>query len=358
MSKKKEKLFIYFLFLGITFLLGSIFYQGLYSPDAYNISVEGFREYDHYAMSNMRPLQSIITDFFVFLLGENVNYFIVYRLYLTFALILLGSSMYLVYQKIIRLLRNHLENFPVDKLKKSFLIISISLMFFPGYIADNLIYVEAFTMMLALFLAVLASVVYARDKRGKLIFTLILLILSEFLYQTMITAFVITSIMFELIKNRNQKFSYKYLIKITILFVVPMVLLLVVSIIMNYYGITINERFYKEDNLMPLISVCMVTYVIYLIKYLLYLFAFSIFINKCVDKDKNHLLLNQLILLVGVAVTYTMSFSLINFGAISYRMAYTMGMIPGILSLFLVLYSKNIEKSKKIVCSNCEYEDE
>lgn len=349
MSEKKEKLFFYFLFVGIAFLLGSIFYQGLYSPDAYNISVEGFGVYDQYAMSNMRPLQSMITDFFLLLLGENVNYFIVYRLYLTFALILLGSSMYLVYQKIIALLKNRFENFSMKKLKKCFLILSISLMFFPGYIADNLIYVEAFTMMLALFLAVFASVVYASDKKGKLIFTLILLILSEFLYQTMITAFVILSIMFELIKNREKKFSYQYLTKLTILFVLPMLLLLLVSIVMNNYGITINERFYKEDKLMPLISVCMVTYVIYLIKYLLYLFAFSIGISKCVDKNENHRLLNQLILLVVVAVTYTMSFSLINFGAISYRMAYTMGMIPGILGVFLVIYSKNIEKCKKVI---------
>ena len=198
---KKRKINIFLIYLVLSFFIGGIFYRVVYSSDAYTIKSLGLEFYNKYAFGNMRPIQYLITKGFMYLFGNDIKYETIYIIYLTISIVLLAISMYLVYTYIIRIIGNNDKIKELSKLKKVLIFICVLIIFFNRYLSDNLVYLENFTMILALFLAVLASIIYSKNIKFKNIIVLILLIISEFSYQTMITAFVVLSFLFYALKN-------------------------------------------------------------------------------------------------------------------------------------------------------------
>lgn len=343
---KKEKIKSFFLYLVISFCLGAIFYRVVYTSDAYNIVGYDLETYNVFALGNMRPLQYVITKGFMWLLGSDIKYEIIYSIYLTITLVLLALSMYLVYTYLIKII-NENERIPkLTKLKKGLIFVCIIFMFFNRYLSDNLVYLENLTMILSLFLAVVASILYSKNIKYKNVICLILLIISEFSYQTMITTFIILSLIFYAIKS-NKKIDFKYLIKASILFVIPLILLFIFSKYLGEKGVVINDRYSKLNEYIMVFAAIGVQLFIYIMKYILYYFIFSIIFNfVSIDKEKKYITYNLIFILITAAL-YTYSFAIINGAYMSNRMAWNIGAISSIICLFIIIYRDDIELKKK-----------
>lgn len=346
MMDKKEKIKNFFLFLVISFALGGIFYRVVYTSDAYNIVGYDLETYNVFAFGNMRPLQYVITKGFMWLLGSDVKYEIIYSIYLTITLVLMSLSMFLVYTYLIKIINENEKLAKLTKLKKGLILICIVFMFFNRYLSDNLVYLENLTMILSLFLAVVASILYSKNIKCKNIICLVLLIISEFSYQTMITSFIVLSLLFYAIKN-DKKIDLKYLLKESILFIVPLILLFIFSKFLEAKGVVINDRYSKLNEYLMVFAAIAVQVFIYVMKYILYYFIFSIIFNfVSIDKEKKYITYNLIFILL-TAVLYTYSFAIINGAYMSNRMAWNIGAISSIICLFVIIYRDDIELKKK-----------
>ncbi len=335
--KKNHKIKIFISCVLISFVIGAMFYKVVYAPDAYTIMADGISSYnDNTVFANMRPLQYLITKMFVCFLGENVRYEVIYLIYLTLSLIFIAISMYLVYTYILKLIEENDNLEKLTKFKKVLIFSCIVFMFFNKYIADNLIYLENLTMILSLFLAIIASIIYSKNIKFKNIICLVLLIISEFSYQTMITAFVLYSLIFYTLKE-NKKIDFKFLVKVTILFLVPLLLLYGFSKL-NINGIIPNDRYAKGNEIFIVVSNTLLQVLIYSMVYLvLYLFLDIIFKRKNINSS--NYLRNNIIYIIFLTVIYTYSFALINGAHLSYRMAFCIGALPSIICMFIILVS-------------------
>ncbi|MDO4283524.1 MAG: hypothetical protein Q4D02_07815 [Clostridia bacterium] len=343
--ERKEKIKIFFVFLLLSFLLGGIFYAVKYSSDAYEIVGWGIENYNQFAWGNMRPLQYLITKAFIFVLGSDVQYEVIYTIYLTLALILLAFSMYFVYVYMIKLIDENEKIEKLTKWKKLLMLICVSFMFFNRYLSDNLIYLENLTMILALFLAVVASILYSKNIKFKNIICLVLLVISEFSYQTMITAFVVLSLLFYTLKN-SKKIELKYLIKLSVLFVIPLICLYGFSKI-EFNNIEINDRYAASDEIIYVILGVILQVLIYFIKYILYYFVVGIIFHFTnIDKENKYVNYN-LILILFISVAYSYSFGLINKACLSNRMAWSIGALFSIICLFVIVFKHDIEMKRK-----------
>lgn len=345
---KKRKINIFLIYLVLSFFIGGIFYRVVYSSDAYTIKSLGLEFYNKYAFGNMRPIQYLITKGFMYLFGNDIKYETIYIIYLTISIVLLAISMYLVYTYIIRIIGNNDKIKELSKLKKVLIFICVLIIFFNRYLSDNLVYLENFTMILALFLAVLASIIYSKNIKFKNIIVLILLIISEFSYQTMITAFVVLSFLFYALKN-NKRIDIKYIVKITVLFIIPLLLLYCFSKI-EFEGMEVNTRYAKSDEYLNLIIGLVVQIFTYIMEYVLYYFLFSIIFNFIhLEKENNYTTYN-LFLIIIFSVSYSYSFGIINSGTISNRMAWCIGALAGIVCLYIIVFRNDVEsKSKKYI---------
>lgn len=342
---KKEKVKLFLIYLVLSFLIGGIFYRIVYSSDAYTIKSLGLEFYNKYAFGNMRPIQYLITKGFMYLFGTDIKYETIYIMYLTISLILLAISMYLVYTYIIKIISENDKIKELSKLKKVLIFISVLIIFFNRYLSDNLVYLENFTMILALFLAVVASIIYTKNIKFKNIIVLGLLIVSEFSYQTMITAFVVLSLLFYALKN-NNRISIKYIIKLTIHFIVPLLLLFCFSKI-EFEGMEVNTRYAKSDEYLDLIIGLVVQIFTYSMEYILYYLLFTIIFNFIHLEKENSYITYNLFLIIILSVCYSYSFGIINNGTISNRMAWCIGALAGIICLYIIVFRNDVENKKK-----------
>lgn len=342
---KKEKFKIFFVYLAISFLIGGIFYKVVYSSDAYTIIAYGLEDYNKFALGNMRPLQYIITNIFMYFFGNNIRYEIIYIVFLSFSLLLIAISMYFVYTHIINILNKNEKIQKLTKLKKSLIFISIIFMFFNIYLSDNLVYLENFTMILALFLSVVASIIYTKNIKYKSVICLVLLVISEFLYQTMITSFVVLSLLFYALQN-NKKIDIRYLIKLSIFFIIPLLLLFVFSKI-NIEGITVNSRYAHGREYIAIILNILLQIFIYSVVNILYFLLISVVLGFTkICKDNKYIDYN-IFFIILTSVIYTYSFAIINKGAISNRMAWCIGALFSIISLYITVFREDVNIKKK-----------
>lgn len=346
---KKGKIKLFFIYLVLSFLIGGIFYRVVYSADAYTIKSLGLEFYNKYAFGNMRPIQYLITKGFMCLFGANIKYETIYTMYLTISIILLTTSMYLVYTYIIKLINENDKIKELSKLKKVLLFVCVLIIFFNRYLSDNLVYLENLTMILALFLAVIASIIYTKNIRFKNIIVLILLTISEFSYQTMITAFVVLSLLFYALKN-NRKIDIKYIIKLTIHFIIPLLLLFCFSKI-QFEGIEVNTRYGKGNEYLGLIVGIIAQVLIYCLEYIIYYSLFYIVFNSGNFKKEDKYVIHNLFLIIIISVCYSYSFGIINSGTISNRMAWSIGALAGIIYLYVIIFGNNLKIKKEIYIS-------
>lgn len=201
-------------------------------------------------------------------------------------------------------------------------------------------------MIISLFFAVIASIIYTSRMKYKFIITLTLLILSEFCYQTMITTFVILSILFYIIENGEKRIKFNYIMKLTMLFVIPLLILFLTYIIMKNYGVNINTRWWMGSKNI-ILNIIIVIY-FYCLIYFLY-FATSIFAINRFNRKKDKNLNYNLFIMVLIGVIYTLSFLITNSARISCRMAYPMGMLPGLFLVSIAIFSNIKIKKDKII---------
>jgi len=94
----------------------------------------------------------------------------------------------------------------------------------------------------------------------------------------MITAFVVLSLLFYALKN-NRKIDIKYIIKLTIHFIIPLLLLFCFSKI-QFEGIEVNTRYAKGNEYLGLIVGIIAQVLIYCLEYIIYYSLFYIVFNS------------------------------------------------------------------------------
>lgn len=343
---KNKKVLIYFFYIAISFTLGGIYFLKIYSPDGFSMLYYGVDYYnDVCTYQNLRPIEFFINKIFLLIFEKSVEYIILYRIYLVISLIIIATSMYLVYLNITNIIVKK-NGYTISNNKKMLITLSVILIFFNKFIADNLIFLENIVMMLGLFFAVIASIVYSSNNKYKFIITFLLLILSEFCYQTMITVFVILSMLFYIIENKDKKISIRYILNLTTLFLIPLLILLFTSFIMKYCGININTRLWNVNQTIIINIICTVYF--YLLIYFLY-FAISALYIKKEDIAINKNLVYNIFIMTMIGCIYTLSFLITNSARISCRMAFAMGALPGCLLIILAVYSNFKSKKSKVI---------
>ena len=341
--QRKEKVALFILFLILSFLLGAVFFTVPYSADSYTIRARGYEFYNEYAFRNMRPLQVYISELFFSILGKDIAYEILYRIYLIISLILLAGIMYMLMRYVLQILEE--KNRKVGKLQKISIALCIVMMVFNPYFSTNLLYMENLTMILANFLSVVASILYAKNIRFKNSICLVLLTISEFCYQTMIVNFVIFSVIFYILKKERIP-NFKFMRNITILFLIPMLLLFGYYLYLEHTGMEINTRFSKPYMLVSVVTFICLQMLIYFALYLIYYLLDSI-IMKEYFKEKQSVS-KSILFVIFVAIFYNFSFTLVNFGFASNRMMTGVGMLAGIILLiFAVCGTKWMEHKKR-----------
>ena len=306
--QRKEKIALFILFLILSFLLGAVFFTVPYSPDSYTIRARGYDYYNEYAFRNMRPLQVYISEVFFSILGKDIAYETFYRIYLMISLVLLAGIMYMLMRYVLQILED--KNRKVGKFQKISIGLCIVMMVFNCYLSDNLVYTENLTMILAYFLSVVASILYAKNIRFKNSICFVLLTISEFCYQTMIVNFVILSIVFYILKKERIP-DFKFMRNITILFFIPMLLLFVYYLYLEHTGMEINTRFSEPYKLFYVTTFVGLQMLIYFTLYLIYYLLDSI-IMKEYFKEKQSVSKSVLFVIFCV-ILYNFSFSIINF---------------------------------------------
>lgn len=101
----KKNLLIYIFYIIASFILGGIFFYKIYSPDGFMMLYCGVDYYNNEcSYQNMRPIEFIINKLFLLIFGNNIEYIVLYRIYLVISLLLISTVMYMVYLKIMKIL--------------------------------------------------------------------------------------------------------------------------------------------------------------------------------------------------------------------------------------------------------------
>lgn len=346
MINTKLKKQICAIFLAISFVIGSIFFLVPKSADSYNIMQFGLEYYnDEFVLGNMRPLQYVI-DLLIIKGFGNVSYNILYLIFLSISLILTGISMYLVFNHLNKLISSK-DKIKEKKIKIGLIFFCVVFMFFNMYFSDNLLYLENLTMTLSLFLTVIASIIYSKNIKGKTIISLILLTIAEFNYQTMIMPFVVLSMLFYAVE-KEEKINIKFMLKISIITLIPMLLLFGTSKIFEINNITVNVRRIESlEEFYSSIFLIVGQIIVYLVIYKIVDLAICSVMKKS-KEVKDNVSVNMNVIIFNT-VLYNFAFALINKGFLSNRMAWCIGALASIICIYRLLYAENIYKEKRLI---------
>lgn len=345
---EKSSILYFFFFLTITLIVLIPYFKGIYSPDGYYIHYES-TYFLETILGNLRPIQALI---YLLFLSLHLTYAQMYLITTILSTIFLTLTIFLVYKKIYTIWKSNHSTY--SHISYFILALGCLTLFLNRYLTDNMIFLENHTMTLATLLAVIASIVYTSNRKYKTIITFVLLLLSEFSYQTMIVSFVLLVVLYHIIDKNTKKITLPYLLKLIVLILIPMILLYLFSYLLKYFNINILDRTISFDILTIirlllelLVNILRATnlYIFYPIITIVLLYILN---GKKVIQINLKQLLLKLSFLFTLCILLTCSFTLINYGVLSNRMALGIGMIPGICLIFFISHCPVI-KSKFIL---------
>lgn len=339
--KKYNKVYVYIILLIISILISIPFYMEHYATDDFMIMNNGYQKYSLQALSNGRPLETIIL---IFLSKLNISYPIVKLIVLFISDILISICMYIFYYYFYKRLNLN------DKSKKIVLAIATLLIFFNRMVAQNMLFFENMFMIFALLLSVIASFVYVSDRKYKGALTFIILTLGMFSYQATLNFFVpLTIILIALKDNFNKKISIKEIIKVFTLYIVPFILCYIYVKYIYLLGFNIDKRI--SGKLLSIVNIEKIlgNLIYYILNYSIFILFGILFIyfslKKIKSKNIKSVIFNITVIIISCFIACILEIAG-NGSAISNRMVFSIGAIPGIL-LFLTNILLDI-KYKKI----------
>ena len=197
---KNKKNFINFLvMLLITFIIFIPWVKGHYATDTYNIIDRGYKEYAiKYSLNDGRPVMCLISLF-----AEYANIPInVYIISLTMLAIITSCISILLLINIIER-----KKAPKNIFEKIVIIIICYVTIFNFMFLENIQFAECFVMSVSILLYIIAANILTSESRMCIIKSLLLTILGILFYQGTLGFFVVTTLVFSLIKNKNKLFK-------------------------------------------------------------------------------------------------------------------------------------------------------
>ena len=270
-----------------------------------------------------------------------------------FGTLFLALSWFMVYSHTIKML-----DIKQNK-KKNILIAGISFsIVFNFCTVETLVFVESAVLGFSVFCSILAACVYTSDYKGKNIYTAILLFLTVIAYQTSTSLFLIISLVFIAIKNKNNNVEIlKNSIYTFLIYGVSMLLGLLITRFMGSY-----LNFVERKTTLLTIKEMMQTLFKYLdfvvlknfyIKTVWYNFPIIIFLVLVfiilIIKNKQYFhILEYFVLIILGCILPIIPLMVIPIGSqyMEPRMAMIFGSLAGILLLYLITVMNAYEKKK------------
>lgn len=243
--------------------------------------------------------------------------------------------------------------------KKNVLIAGISFsILFNFCTVETLVFAESAVLGFSVFCSILAACVYTSDYKGKNIYTAILLFLTVIAYQTSTSLFLIISLVFIAIKNKNNNVEIlKNSIYTFLIYGVSMLLGLLITRFMGSY-----LNFVERKTTLLTIKEMMQTLFKYLdfvvlknfyIKTVWYNFPIIIFLVLVfiilIIKNKQYFhILEYFVLIILGCILPIIPLMVIPIGSqyMEPRMAMIFGSLAGILLLYLITVMNAYEKKK------------
>ncbi len=334
---------------------------GVYSADGYSIEKHGLEEFkDELAYPNNRIIQGLMYEIIVPL---NLEYMTLYRIFVILTGVLFVIAMYLFYNEVKkRLLHNNLLSQKESTIKKYGLVLGVIALFLNRYVADNLVYLENINMMAAMLLVLIAAIVYVNNVKGRNIIVAILMIFSVLTYQTFIAMLPVLVIFFDSLNRINDKnefsikdslkYTFKLVMNTCLFYILALIVSFIVSLIMPLLGFEILDRYIELSEIVPLIIKLIDTIGVLLITVSPYIIVSTILVYLNITKNgESDIILKKFIynicVISAVALIFTGAFGVINIGLLSNRMAFTLGMIPAMIYIYLIITIDM--KSKRLI---------
>lgn len=350
---KKENinsLYIFLIMLLFAIIICSNFFSLHFSQDTYCITGYGYDKYIKHFLSIGRILgaaQIFIMKTF------NIPFDFMIISGSIFGTLFLALSWFMVYSHTIKML-----DIKQNK-KKNILIAGISFsIVFNFCTVETLVFAESAVLGFSVFCSILAACVYTSDYKGKNIYTAILLFLTVIAYQTSTSLFLIISLVFIAIKNKNNNVEIlKNSIYTFLIYGVSMLLGLLITRFMGSY-----LNFVERKTTLLTIKEMMQTLFKYLdfvvlknfyIKTVWYNFPIIIFLVLVfiilIIKNKQYFhILEYFVLIILGCILPIIPLMVIPIGSqyMEPRMAMIFGSLAGILLLYLITVMNAYEKKK------------
>lgn len=345
MSIHKKKLItnlaIFIFFLTIAFYFVMPFYSQHYCTDDYVIMDKGYYEYGNLALGNGRPLEAIM---FFIISNFSIQYYIVYRISLSIAIVLCAICMYVFFKK--------MYNINQNKGSTILLLITTLVIFLNSKTVENMLFVESSTMWFASLMSILASFTYVSDKQNKNVITLLLLILAVFSYQATLNFFVPLTLILILTKN-NFKINLKLkdILKVILIYIIPFIICYIYVKVLHTYGFNIDSRISQNinylNNIMYFTFNVLRSILFFTILTFPVLLYYYIVLLK--NKKENNISINIFLNIITILLFSIFACTIVIIGNTSYiadRMMFSVGAIPGIIGIIIYL-NKDIKINYK-----------
>jgi len=345
-----NSLYIFLIMLLFAIIICSNFFSLHFSQDTYCITGYGYDKYIKHFLSIGRILgaaQIFIMKTF------NIPFDFMIISSSIFGTLFLALSWFMVYSHTIKML-----DIKQNK-KKNVLIAGISFsILFNFCTVETLVFAESAVLGFSVFCSILAACVYTSDYKGKNIYTAILLFLTVIAYQTSTSLFLIISLVFIAIKNKNNNVEIlKNSIYTFLIYGVSMLLGLLITRFMGSY-----LNFVERKTTLLTIKEMMQTLFKYLdfvvlknfyIKTVWYNFPIIIFLVLVfiilIIKNKQYFhILEYFVLIILGCILPIIPLMVIPIGSqyMEPRMAMIFGSLAGILLLYLITVMNAYEKKK------------
>lgn len=344
----KQKNILLISIISIVFLLayGSLFKFHLVS-DAYRI-IDSSNEFIINLKYNEGRLFQVLYFSLLNVLHVSINsvhiYMLIYRINLGVSILLLVLCGIFTYKIFVGKMNN------ITKQKKVAVLICILLMFVNLSVAEYMLYFENMIIILGLLFSIIALYVYMDNKKLKYITTPFLILMSSLCYQGVTQIFVTLAALALFISKPGRKQSYylKEVLKIFILYMVPLIINYLICLWLNATLPNIDPRIFTGvwQSLVQLISV---KNILALFIYMLIVLGVGIVNSKIFTESKSKEVGSCFILLIGLAIISFEVFLFNNSVGLVFRTMLNYIIIYPILKIYIINLKDNNKQVIDIV---------